>query len=120
MKKYDSKGQATVEIALVLPILIFFLLFIIHVGVIVRQHMLVSHASREAARVLSVENNRSKAIEAVSKSLDNAQVEIQRPLGSGQYLTVTVNDVVESPLPILGNIIPSYTASSTTTMRIEK
>ncbi len=119
-ERINSAGQATVELALVLPVIVFFLLLIIHVGIIVRQHMLVTHASREAARVLSVDNSRKDAIEVAKKNLPNAKVEIFRPLTSGEYLNVTVRDNVKSPIPILGRVIPEVTLSSTFEMRVEK
>ncbi len=120
MKRASESGQATVEIALLLPVLTLFLLLIVHVGVIVRQYVVVTHASREAARVLCVENNSSRAQPAAHKSAPNAEIGIDRPSQPGQYLTVKVSDIVISPVPVIGKVWPSMTVSSTTSMRVEQ
>lgn len=119
MKNRES-GQATVELALVLPVLAIFLLLIVHVGIVIRQHVLVTHASREAARVLSVENNKTRALSAARTSVKRADVDIHRPSVSGSYLRVTVTDVVHNPVPLIGIVLPDITVRSTTTMRVEK
>lgn len=116
---YQS-GQATVEIALVIPILAVFLLLVVHVGIVIRQHVLVTHASREAARVLSVENNSNRAKEAARRSVSDAQVTITRPSSVGSYLTVLVTDEVENPIPFIGIVLPDIRVQSRTTMRVEK
>ena len=95
-------------------------MIILQVGVVVRQKILVTNSSREAARILSVENNSSKAIEKVNETIQNAKVDISRPSKQGEYLTVTVSDVVQSNLPIIGIVLPDITLSSKTSMRVEK
>ena len=47
-------GQATVELALVLPLVALFALFVAQVGVVVREQVLLTHATREAVRAASV------------------------------------------------------------------
>src|SRR4029078_2878808 len=44
-----TRGQATVELALVLPLVVFALLAILQVGLVVRDQVAVVHAAREAA-----------------------------------------------------------------------
>ncbi len=46
----SEKGVATVELALMLPFLILFLVVIIDLGVILREHQVLSNAAREGAR----------------------------------------------------------------------
>ena len=45
-----ERGQATVEFALVLPLIVFALLAILQVGLVARDQIAVVHAAREAAR----------------------------------------------------------------------
>lgn len=116
----DEQGQATVEIAVVIPVLAIFLMLIIQVGVVVRQHMLVAHASREAARALSVDNDKGKAKDLVNKIISEPKIKLDRPNTAGEYLNVEVSNVVKSPLPIVGELIPDITVKSKTTMRVEK
>lgn len=116
----DQSGQSTVEFAMVLPIVVIFLMLILQVGLVVRQKVLVTNSSREAARILSVENNSGKATSKAKESIKDANVQISRPSKQGEYLTVTVSDVVESKMPILGVLFPDVTVSSETSMRVEK
>ena len=48
-------GQATVEVALLLPLLALLLLAVVQVGLVVRDQVLVTHAAREAARAAAVD-----------------------------------------------------------------
>ncbi len=45
------------EFALVLPLVVLVVLFIVQAGLVVRDQLLVSHAAREAARAASVSDN---------------------------------------------------------------
>lgn len=118
--KQNEDGQSTVEFAMIIPVVVLFLLIIMQVGIIVRQKILVTHSSREAARILSVENNSGRATGKVKEVISGADVKISRPSKQGEYLTVTVSDVVESNMPILGMLIPDVTVKSKTSMRVEK
>lgn len=120
VKNQSENGQATVELALLIPILALFLLLIIQVALVVRQHELVANASRAAARELSVSSDTSRAVEAAHRSNPDAQVHIIRPNEPGSYVTVTVRDVVKSNLPFLSVVFPQVTVSSRCTMRVEK
>lgn len=118
--KQNENGQSTVEFAMVIPVIVVFILLIIQVGIVVRQKILVTNSSREAARILSVENNSGRASNKVKEIIKDADVKISRPSKQGEYLTVIVSDVVESNLPILGMLVPDVTVKSKTTMRVEK
>ena len=52
-----ERGQATVEFALVLPLILFGLMAILQVGLVVRDQVAVVHAAREAARAASVDRD---------------------------------------------------------------
>ena len=54
MTARDDGGQATVEFALVLPLLAVLLLAVVQVGLVVRDQVLLTHAAREAARAVAV------------------------------------------------------------------
>ena len=127
MKKRKSQkaksceaGQSTVEFALIIPVIAIFLMLILQVGVVVKQKILVTNSSREAARILSVENDFGKATMKAKETVNDAKVIISRPANQGEYLTVTIKDVVKSKIPILGVIFPDISVTSKTTMRVEK
>lgn len=120
MKDRQENGQATVEIALLIPVLALFLLLIIQVSLVVREHVLVTQASRAAARELSVNSNASAAITAAHLASPGSHVSFSRPNKVGQYLNVTVTDRVESSLPFIGVVFPDVNVSSRSVMRVEK
>ena len=55
-------GQATVEFAFLLPLVVFAALAVIQIGLVVRDQMGVVHAAREAARAASVDADTSRAV----------------------------------------------------------
>lgn len=116
----NEKGQSTVEFALLIPVLAIFLLLIVQVAVVVRGYVLVANASRSAARELSVNENQAYARSVAQQNAPGSTVEISRPSKSGEYLSVTVNKKIESPIPVLGVMFPELTVSSSTSMRVEK
>ena len=118
--KSSEAGQSTVEFALIIPVIAIFLMLILQVGVVVKQKILVTNSSREAARILSVENDFGKATMKAKETVNGAEVIISRPANQGEYLTVTIKDVVKSKIPILGVIFPDISVTSKTTMRVEK
>jgi Flp pilus assembly protein TadG len=127
------KGQALVELALVLPILILLLFGIIEFGRILNAYIMVSNASREAARYYSI---RSKEIDISTKVRDlvsektpnlnivKSEITINpENLGtSEEKVTVTVPCNLQLITPIVKDIISStgtFKIESSTVMRIE-
>lgn len=53
-RRRADAGQAAVELALVLPVVVVALVAVAQVGVVVRDQILVVHAAREAAREVAV------------------------------------------------------------------
>jgi Flp pilus assembly protein TadG len=45
-----ERGQATVELALVLPVVVLLLMILIQAALVAKDQLLVQHAAREAAR----------------------------------------------------------------------
>ena len=68
-----SIGQSTVEFALVLPLVVLLVLFVVQGGLIVRDQLLVSHAAREAARAAAVtDEDRGGAALRAARGVDYA------------------------------------------------
>ena len=61
-----DEGQAAVELALVLPLVVALLLAVVQVGLIVRDQVLVVHAAREAAREAAVDPDPAAALRAAA------------------------------------------------------
>jgi Flp pilus assembly protein TadG len=122
----DDKAQALVEMALVLTILLLVLSGIIEFGRVFSAQLIVSHASREAARfgVIKPEDDViiAKAKDAAG-ALDTTKVSVTVSAPSrmrGDQLTVQVEYPVAIIMPFIGSILSNpYTVRGVTKMRIE-
>lgn len=118
----NQGGQATVEFALILPLVVMLLLAIIQVGFVARDYVRVAHASREAARAASVDPDGGRAQDVVRHLLGDADVEIARR-GAGRVgdpITATVQYRAKTEVPIVGVLFPDVEISDSTTMRAEQ
>lgn len=114
-----DRGQATVELALALPLLCLLVLAVVQVGVVVRDRLAVQLAAREAARAAVV------AADPVAAGTPAAQRAVQlRPLqvrveASGDTVTVTVTYLEPTDVPLIGALLPDVEVSATVTMAVE-
>lgn len=117
-----DEGQATVETALVLPVLVVFALLIAQVGLVVRAQITVIHAAREAARVVAVDPTADATNAALrSGTLDPARttVTVSGALDPGSLVTVEVSYIVSSTLPVVGGLVGDVAVSGEATMLVE-
>jgi Flp pilus assembly protein TadG len=63
-RQRGERGQATVELALLLPVICGLLLLIVQVGLVARAQILLTAATREAARAAAVDPDRQAALSA--------------------------------------------------------
>ena len=71
-----ERGQATVEFAFLLPLIVLSVLAVIQVGLVVRDQLGVVHAARQAARAASVDPDPGRAVRAAHRTLPGAEVEV--------------------------------------------
>ena len=118
-----ERGQAAVETALVLPLIMAVALALVQVGLLVRDHVLVVHAVREAARAAAVdpttEAATAAALAATSLSPDRLLVETQGSRTTGGLLQVTVRFRPEPSVPLVGRLFPAVTIQEALTVRVE-
>jgi Flp pilus assembly protein TadG len=112
-----ERGQATVEFALVLPLLVMVALAIIQVALVVRDHVDVVHAAREAARAASVDGDPAQA---AHRALPGSQVHVGARPAVGEQITVEVTYTSKTNLPLVGALFPDPTLHATAVMRVEK
>lgn len=112
-----ERGQATVEFALIIPLLVLGMLAIIQVAFVVRDQVAVVHAAREAARAASVGGD---AVQAARRVLADAQVDGGGGGGVGAPVTVHVRYRSRTTLPLVGPLFPDPDLEATATMRSEK
>ena len=116
-------GQASVELALLLPLLVLLLLVILQVGLVGRDVVLVTHASREAARAAATDPDPGAAAAAARSAggLDPARMTVT-VIGRGETgsrVRVTVTYRAGTDVALIGAFLGDHTIRSTTTMRVE-
>jgi Flp pilus assembly protein TadG len=115
-----ERGQSTVEVALVLPILVVLLLAIVQVAVIARDYVVVVHAARAAVREASVDAGTARVRAAATHALPGAKVEIGPRGAVGAPISVTVRYTVHTDVPLVGALFPDRSLHSTAVMRLER
>lgn len=126
-----QRGQAVVEMALVLPILIMLIFGIIEFGRILNTYMIVTNLSREGARHGATGGTDVQIIAAVKNGTNSNQVNPNNltvtitpsaaaPRARGSSVGVRVSFPVDIIAPVIGSVIGDpYTVISETTMRVE-
>ncbi len=126
-----GSGQAIIEFALVMPILVLIIIGIFDLGRGVLANNMIENAARAGARAGIIISNRNNAIcahaQAVAPTLnltcDQIQVSLPDPRTSGDYqkpITVTVNYTYWPITPIVAQILPNgIHLSAKSTMIVE-
>ena len=116
-------GQATVETALVLPLVAALLLAVVQVGLIVRAQVLVTHAAREAARAAAVDPDPKAAMRAAkaATALDSGRmtVVVHGRNGPGSRVEVEVTYRAPTDVPLVGGLLGDLDLHAEATMRVE-
>jgi Flp pilus assembly protein TadG len=112
-----------VELALTFPLIVLLLLAIIQVGLVVRDQILVVHASREAARVGAVDPdpNAPRRAAVGSSGLNPKRITVSSSSrgGEGSTLTVTVHYASPTEVPLIGAFLPDVQLRAVTAIRVE-
>jgi Flp pilus assembly protein TadG len=132
LDRKKEEGQALVEFALLLPVLLLVVLGIIQFGIIFSGYITVVSAAREGARAAIVgesdANVKLKAIEIVNGSpflveIGGGDVTITTPTGKRiqqEPVSVLVTTSVRIIVPIVGSIVGNdFPVTSEAIMRVE-
>jgi len=124
----NKQGQALVELALVLPILIMLIMGTIEFGRIFHSYLLITNAAREGARagIVGLDDTairtRVKDV-SVSLALADSQISIEPIQNSrvrGVPLTIQVDYSINLITPVLDVVLPNpFPLTTSTTMRVE-
>lgn len=116
----EDGGQATVELALVLPLVCLLLLAVVQVGLVVHAQLVVVHAAREGARAAAVDEHPLAAQVAVvaGAPLDQDRVVVTTD-SVGERVRVEVTYEYSTEVPLVGALMPDLDLSATATMRRE-
>lgn len=120
----SERGQATVELALCLPLVALLLGVVVEVGLVVGDEARLWQAAREAARVSAVDGSVGR-VEAAARSvgLEPLAVEVEpepRYRVAGRATSVTVRYRPVARVPLLGRLVPRRALTAEVTMRIEQ
>lgn len=124
----NCRGQALVEMAFVLPIILLIIMGMVEFGRIFNSYLIVTNASREGARVAVVGGTDTDINNSIATStntlvqeditVDISPVEESRTRGT--QVTVTVHYNIEMICPIISGIVPNpFPINSSTVMRME-
>jgi hypothetical protein len=124
-----AEGQATVETALTLPIVLIALLLIVQVGIVVRDALALAQAAREGARTAAITARDDEAVTAIRRSAgpldaDRIAIEISPAAGGrvrGEAITVRLAYVERLSIPIVSRIVAlDLPLRATTTTQLER
>lgn len=118
MRPHPDRGQATVEFALVLPIVVVIALGLLQVGIAIRNEVVVELAAREGARAASVAANPGAAAARAAHRAVDLPLSVSTSSRS-TTVSVTVTYVDPSTVPIIGGLIGPTTHRATVTMAFE-
>lgn len=120
----NDRAQASVELALVLPLVVLLLLALIQGGLIVRDRILVTHAAREAVRVAALEDDQGAIEHAATKAgplnEDRLNVDTSGRDGPGSRVEVKVTYDAPTDVPLVGVLLSEVRLEASATMRVER
>ncbi len=127
VRKLKTSGQALVEMALVLPILIALIFGMMDFGRVLNGYLVATEASREGARVATLRKDDTEIRTAVinaSPTLDQTKMTITiSPAGTrtrGDSVTVAITYNVDIITPLINTMLTNpYPVQCQTVMRVE-
>ncbi|GLB31527.1 hypothetical protein LAD12857_34500 [Lacrimispora amygdalina] len=123
-----NSGQALVEMALVLPLLILLVCGIVEFGRIYNANLVVTNASREGARkavvggsdseILSAVNTAAQTLNSASMTVTITPSQINRYYGEQAEVQISYNLSIVTP--VFSSLLPNpFPVSAKTVMRVE-
>jgi Flp pilus assembly protein TadG len=112
-------GQAAVELALLLPLVVVLVLGVLQVALVGRDQLALELAAREAARAAAVSADPATAARtAAARVTPLAPLDVGVSVG-GDTVTVTVGHVNHTDVAIVGRLIGDVDQSARATMALE-
>jgi Flp pilus assembly protein TadG len=122
----DEKGQAMVEFAFVLPILVLLLFSVIQLGMVYKNYLALTDAVRAGARKAAVarlsgdpQGTAVSAVDAAAADLDASKLGVTVDSTWQQGQDVTVAATYPYDISLLGIVVKSGTLHTTVTERVE-
>lgn len=122
LRARGNGGQATLEVALCLPLVAVVLAGALETGLVALDHVRVWHAAREAARIATVSGDLDDVRAAAARAgVDPDHLEISPDLHyrtAGDPVTVSLRERREGRVPLIG-LLFRLSIEAEATMRIE-
>ncbi len=115
----NDEGQATVELALALPLLCLMLLGMVQVAVIGRGQLAVQLAAHEAARAAAVSADPQTAATRAANHAVSLRPLVVQVVADETTITVTVSYVDHTDVSIVGALLTDVTLQASATMALE-
>jgi hypothetical protein len=115
----DQGGQATVEFALLLPLIFGLLVLLFQVALVARDEILVVHAARDATREATLTRDPQRIADAARRTLPGATVRVVSRGGLGEPVRVAITYVARTDLPLIGALLPDLTLHGASVMQVE-
>lgn len=123
MTARTARGQATVEVALALPLLVLLALVVVQVGVLARDRVAVTHAARAGARAAAVDPSpagvRAAVVRATGLEAGRFGVTVVGDASSGSFVTVRVSYRDRTDVAVIGRLLPDVTITERFVARVE-
>ena len=114
-----DRGQAVVEFAIALPLVVVLVLGVVQVAVIVRDQLAIELAAREGARAAAVSATPAASAAAEADAATGLEpIETATVVGT-HTVTVTVRHTTRSRVPLLGLMIGDVALDASVAMRRE-
>ena len=121
-RRGGDEGQAAVELALALPLVVLLLLAVVQLAVVIRDAVVVTHVAREAARAAAVAADPSSAGGRAARSaagglhLDRMIVTVAEHAG---VVTATIRYRAPTEVPLVGPLVGDADLAGRASMQVE-
>lgn len=116
---HGDRGQATVEFALTIPILLLVLLGAVQVFVLLVDRLHLVHVTRDATRAASVSGEPTAAVDRVVERAWPERIVSYRVSDDGTLVSVSIELVNPTDVPIIGRFLPDVRLTESLTMLAE-
>ncbi|MCC7076514.1 MAG: pilus assembly protein [Acidimicrobiia bacterium] len=120
---HAERGQATLELAIVMPFVALLLLAVVQVGLLGTRRIAVAAAAREAARVAAITSDTTEIRTAAEDAMPGAArltVDVDGPRRFGEQISVTVVETVRPTVPLVSAVFPrEVTMTARANMTVE-
>jgi len=117
---HSDAGQATAELALILPVVVLLLMAVFQVATVARDQVLTVQAARAAVREAAVDAGGNRVQAAARDVLPGATVDIVARGEIGAPIAVVVHYRAHTNLPLVGALFPDPELTARAVMRRER